>query len=147
MPAEQLQELPHGAVVRDRVAYGLDALEPEAALRVRHHDASLGRLIAACVLHVVVSAAVCLPDVDLDPGNGVPRGVLDCAERDHRLALRVRRHARPVGDGGRIVCVEGAQDGALGRVGRFWVVDVVDEEGKAEDVGEEDEFLRRMLLW
>lgn len=37
--------------------------------------------------------------------------------------------------------VEGAEDGSFGRVGWFWVVYGVDEEGKAEDVGEKDEFL------
>lgn len=37
--------------------------------------------------------------------------------------------------------VEGPEDGAFGAGGRFGVVDGVDEEGEAEDVGEEDEFL------
>lgn len=37
--------------------------------------------------------------------------------------------------------VEGPQDGSLGAAGRFGVVDAVDEEGQAQDVGEEDEFL------
>jgi len=40
------------------------------------------------------------------------------------------------------VRVEGPQDGALGGAGGLGVVDGVDEEGEAENVGEEDEFLR-----
>jgi hypothetical protein len=39
------------------------------------------------------------------------------------------------------VGVEGAEDCAFGAGGGFGVVDGVDEEGEAEDVGEEDEFL------
>lgn len=37
--------------------------------------------------------------------------------------------------------MEGAENGSLGATGKCGVVDVVDEEGEAEDVGEEDEFL------
>jgi hypothetical protein len=37
--------------------------------------------------------------------------------------------------------MEGPQDGAFGAVCRLGVVDCVDEEGEAEDVREEDEFL------
>jgi hypothetical protein len=37
--------------------------------------------------------------------------------------------------------VEGAEHGAFCGVGRFGVVDSVNEEGEAEDVGEENEFL------
>lgn len=37
--------------------------------------------------------------------------------------------------------VEGAENGSLGATWGCRVVDVVDEEGEAEDVGEEDEFL------
>lgn len=37
--------------------------------------------------------------------------------------------------------VEGVEDGVFGCVGGFGVVDVVEEEGEVEGVGEEDEFL------
>lgn len=141
MPAEQLQKLPYGSVVRNGVAHGLDALEPEAALIVRHHDAPLGRLVAVGVLHIIVSATVRLPNVNMDPGNRIPGRVLDRANCKHRLALGVGCHARSVRDGRRIVCVERAQDRALGRIGRFGVVDGIDEEREAENIGEEDEFL------
>jgi hypothetical protein len=39
------------------------------------------------------------------------------------------------------VGVEGAEDCAFGGRGGFGVIEGVDEEGEAEDVGEEDEFL------
>jgi hypothetical protein len=39
------------------------------------------------------------------------------------------------------VRVEGPEDGAFGAGGGFGVVDCVDEEGEAEDIGEENEFL------
>lgn len=37
--------------------------------------------------------------------------------------------------------MKGPENGAFSCVGWFWVVDGVDEEGEAEDVGEEYEFL------
>jgi hypothetical protein len=37
--------------------------------------------------------------------------------------------------------VEGAQDCSFGASGGFGVVDAVDEDGEAEDIGEEDVFL------
>ena len=37
--------------------------------------------------------------------------------------------------------VEGPQHGAFGAAWGFWVVDIVDKEGEAKDVGEEDVFL------
>lgn len=44
------------------------------------------------------------------------------------------------------MCVEGPEDGAFGARGGFRVVDAVDQERKAEDIGEEDEFLRRISV-
>ena len=39
------------------------------------------------------------------------------------------------------MCVEGPEDGAFGAVRGFGVVDTVDEEGEANYVREQDEFL------
>ena len=52
---QQLQQLADRPVVRDRIADGLDALEPEAALLVADHDAPLAGRVAVRVLHVVVA--------------------------------------------------------------------------------------------
>ena len=77
----------------------------------------------------------------MDARDRVAVRVLDGAEREHGLAFGVRGHAGAVGQDGRVVRVEGPQHGALGAPLGFGVVDAVDEEGEAEDVGEEDEFL------
>ncbi|KAK4674410.1 hypothetical protein QC763_0024040 [Podospora pseudopauciseta] len=91
-------------------------------------------------------AAVRLPDINLDALNGVPSRVSDGTNGKHRLTRRVGGHRGAVLEEGRIVGVEGAEDGALGRAGGFGVVDVVEEEGEAEGVGEEDEFLCRKQM-
>lgn len=97
MPLQLPEQLAHGPVVRDRVADGLDAVEPEGALLVRDHDAPLAGAFAVRVLHVVVPGAVRLPDVDVHARNGLAVGVLDSAHGEHGLAVRVRRHGRPIG--------------------------------------------------
>lgn len=146
VPAELLQQLPHGAVVRDRVRHGLDGAEPEEAVFIAVHDAAAvgpaPRRVSVRVLHVVAARRVGLPDVDFDALDRVPCRVLDRAEDEERFALRVARHLAPRGQDARVVRVEGPQDGALGGAGGLGVVDGVDEEGEAENVGEEDEFLR-----
>lgn len=83
--------------MRDGVADGLDSFKPEAPLFVAHEDAPLARLAAVRVLHVVVPAAVGLPDVNLDSGHRVALGVFDGADRKHGLALGVAGHARAIG--------------------------------------------------
>lgn len=125
----------------NRIAHGLNPLEHKPAILIRNHDRALRRLIAVRVLHVIVAAAVRLPNVDFDALDRVALLVLDGAHGQHRHAFRVRGQAGAVGDRRGVVRVEGPQDGALGGVGRLGVVDAVDEEGEAEDVGEEDELL------
>lgn len=141
VPSQEHQQLANGPVMWDGVADGLNPFEPEAPLLVAHEDAPLARLAAVRMLHVVVPAAVSLPNVDLDAGHGVAFGVFDGADRKHGLALRVAGHARAIGQGRRVVRVEGPQEGALCGVGRLGVIYTVDQEGQAEDIGEEDEFL------
>ncbi len=89
--------------------------------------------------------AIRLPDIDMHARDGVAVRVLDGADGEHGLALGVRRHAGAVGEDGRVVRVEGPQHGALSAPLGLGVVDAVDEQGEAEDVGEEDEFLHRGL--
>lgn len=139
--AQMVQQLSYRSVVRDGIADGFDTLEPESPIVVRHHDAPLARLRSSLVLHVIMPAAVRFPDVDLDPRHRVSLAVLDCANHQQRLAFGISRHVRAVLQRRRIVRVERAQDGALGRVGRLGVVDAVDEQGEAENIGEENEFL------
>lgn len=142
MPAQLPEQLAHRPVVRDSITDGLEALEPKPPVLVAHHDAPLARALAPLVLHVVVPRAVRLPNVHLDAGHRSPPRVLNCAHGQHRLPRRVRRHGAAVRQHRRVVRVERPEHGALGAERRLGVVDVVDEEREAEDVGEEDEFLR-----
>lgn len=142
MPAQLPEQLAHRPVVRDSITDGLEALEPKPPVLVAHHDAPLARALAPLVLHVVVPRAVRLPNVHLDAGHRPPPRVLDRAHGQHRLPRRVRRHGAAVRQHRRVMRVEGPEHGALGAERRLGVVDVVDEEREAEDVGEEDEFLR-----
>lgn len=81
------------------------------------------------------------PDVDGGIGDWVAGGVAEGAADETGLAGARR------GDGGAggkvcgIVGVEGTENGAFGCVGWLGVVDVFDEGGEAEGVGEENEFL------
>lgn len=97
VPIQHLQELADGAIVGDGIAHGLDALEPEPALLVGHHDGALARLAALGMLHVVVAGAVGLPDVDLDARHGIAGAVSDGAEAEEGLTLWVGGHVGAVG--------------------------------------------------
>lgn len=141
--ASQLrEELSDGAVMGNGVADGLDAFKPEHALFVRDHDAALAGLVPALVLNVVVAAAIRLPDVDLDAGDRVTVAVLNSAQAEERLSLRVVGHLGAIAQRGGIVGVERSENGPLGGIGGLGVVNAVYEQGEAEDIGEEDEFLR-----
>lgn len=105
------------------------------------HDSSLIRHLASFILHVVFAIAVRFPDVDFHAFDRLPLRVFDGADDQTRLTLRVVGDLRAVGLGEGVVRVEGSEDRAFGAGGGFGVVDAVDEEGEAEDVGEENEFL------
>ena len=105
------------------------------------HHGPLIRALAAGVLHVVESLTVGFPDVDFDSFDGGAGGGFEGAEDEAGFAVRVVGDLRAVGLGLGFVGVEGAEDCAFGAGGGFGVVDAVDEEGEAEDVGQEDEFL------
>lgn len=145
MPVELLQQPPHGAVVRDRVRNRLDGLEPEESFLVTVHDAAAVGTFTVRVLHVVVARRVRLPDVNLHALDGLAVGVLERAQDEERLSLGIVGHHVACGHLLRFMGVEGAQDGALRGALGLGVVDGVDEEGEAEDVGEEDEFLYTLV--
>jgi hypothetical protein len=138
---EEFEELAYGAVVRDGVADGADGFEPELTLLVTFHDGAAVGTIALSVLHVVVARGVCFPDIDFDAGDGGPGGVFDGTDDDTRFAFGVRGDVVARRKCFCFVGVERTEDGTFGAVGGFGVVDGVDEEGEAEDVAEEDEFL------
>jgi hypothetical protein len=90
VPLQAFQQSADGTVVGDRVADGLDCVEPELSLCVTLHHATLTGTLASWVLDVVVAAGVCLPDVDPDVRDGVALGVLDTASNEHGLTVGIR---------------------------------------------------------
>lgn len=105
------------------------------------HHRPLIRPFSSSILHIVEPFAVCLPNVDLDAFDGGALGVFDGAEDEAGFAVGVVGDLGAVWGAFSFVGVEGAEDRAFGAGGGFGVVDAVHEEGEAEDVGEEDEFL------
>ena len=148
MPPKPFQQLPHRPIVRDRIRHRHNRLEPKQALLIAQHNCPAVRLVApVLVLHVILSVAVCFPDVNLDAGQGRARGGFHGAQDEQRRAGGV---GRDVGSGrqrGRVVSVKRAEDGAFSGGGRLGVVDGVDEEGEADDVAEEDKFLEHGCQW
>ena len=127
--------------MRDWIRYRLNGLEPQRPVGVALHHAAAVRLLAIRILHIVVAGGVGFPDVDFDVGD---RRAVDVFHRDQDeagLAQGVVRDRVAVGERFGVVGVEGTEDGAFGAVGRFRVVDGVYEQGEAEDVREENEFL------
>lgn len=115
--------------MRNRVWYWHDCLEPEVTLLITMHHRALVWPFTARVLYIIKSFAVRLPDVDLDIVQWLSRGIFDSAEDEARLAVGVVRYLGPVRFGLCFVGMEGAEDCAFGALGRFGVVDAVDEEG------------------
>ena len=146
MAMQQRQELAHGPVVGNGIRHRPDGLVPKVAVPVAPHHASPIRALAVRILHVVMSTRVRLPNVDLDVRDRRAVDALDTADAQQLLALRIGRHDAAVVDGVDLVRVDGAEDRAFGGAGGFGVVDRVDEQGQAHDVGEEDELLRAVAL-
>jgi len=106
VPSQQTEELADRSVMGDRIADGFDALEPEAAVLIRLHDASLARLLARGVLDVVVSRAIRLPYIHLDALHRISVPVFDGAESEQRLSLGVGAHVATVGQDRRVMSVK-----------------------------------------
>jgi hypothetical protein len=129
--------------MRNRIRHGYNRIEPEHALVVTFDNgAPIGLVAPVFVLHVVFAMRIRLPNVDFHPGHRGARRGFHGAQHEKWCTGRVGRDGGPGGQGGRVMCVEGPEDGAFGRGGGFGVVDGVDEEGEPDDVREEDEFLR-----
>ena len=142
MPSQLHQQLPHRPIVRNRIRHRHNRFEPEHPGIIAVHHGSLIRSFSTRVLHIIESFAVRFPDIDLDSADRLASSVFEGAEDETGLAVRVVGDHRAVGEGLGLVGMEGAEDGAFGAGGGFGVVDGVDEEREAEDVGEEDELLR-----
>jgi hypothetical protein len=145
MAMQLLQQLADRPIVRNRITNGPDGLEPKGTFLIRLHDRSAVGRVALGALHVIVPRRIRLPDVDFHAGDGVSGRVSDGAEDETGRSGGVGGDVLPGGDGRGVVGVEGPEDGAFGGAWGLGVVDGVDEEGEAEDVGEENEFLLRFV--
>lgn len=141
MSFQELEQLSYWPIMRNRIADRHDRVEPESAFLIARHDTAPIGAIVLRILYIVVPAAVRLPDVDFDALDRRPGRVFDGAEHKAGLAFGVRRDVAAGGDDLGFVAVEWPEDGTFGAGGGLRVVDCVNEEREAEDVGEEDEFL------
>lgn len=142
MPLQLYEQLAHGSIVRNRIRHRHDRLEPEQPLLVTVHHRPLIWPFSSGILYIVETFAVCLPDIDLDTFDGLALGIFDGAEDEAGFAVGVVCYLGTVWRDFCFVGVEGSEDCAFGACWWFWVIDAVDEKGKAEDVGEEDKFLQ-----
>ena len=141
VPTHHPQQFPYRPVVRDRIWHRLNRLEPKASVGTTPHYCPPIGSLPISVLHVIKPLGVRFPDVDFHIGDWVTVHVFDSAKDEARGALGVVRNEF-AGDHVRgFVRVKRAENGTFGGVVWFGVVDGVDEEGEAEDVGKEDEFL------
>lgn len=127
---QPFQQSPHRPIVRNRIRHRHNSFEPEYTLCVATHDASSIRPVMAGVLDVVVPCRVSFPDVDLAAFDRLAGRVLECAEDETWLAGGVGRDGRAIRQVLGFVGVEGSEDGSSSAVGRFGVVNGVDEERK-----------------
>jgi hypothetical protein len=146
MPSQLHKQLAHRTIVRNRIRHGHDPLEPKQTLCVARHNRTPIRIIPPIrILHVVFTMAVCFPDINLCARYRRARRSFERAHDKERGAGGVGGDGGACGESGRIVGVERAEDGAFGGSRGFGVVNRVHEEGEADNVGEEDEFLRSFV--
>jgi hypothetical protein len=139
--------------MRNWIRHRHNCFKPENPLLITLHHTSPIWPLPLRILHIVTARTIRFPDINSYVWDRLARNVFDSADAETGLPAGVGGHAFAVGDWGRLVRVEGPEDGAFGAGGGFGVVDCVDEEGEAEDIGEEDEFLHQVisfhsfLLW
>jgi hypothetical protein len=134
MPLQQSQQLAHRPIMRNRIWHRHDGLEPESSLLVSSHHTSPIHALSLVLLHIIMTCAVRLPDIDLNVRDGVPSDILDAAEDQAWLAGWVAGHQFPVSYRRCFVGVEGAENRSFCRGGRFGMVNCVDEQGETENV-------------
>ena len=125
----------------NRIRHRHNRREPEQPLLITLHHSPLIRPFASGILHIVKSLTIRLPNINLDVLNRLPIGILDRTEHEARLPVRIVCYLGAIGAILGLMRVEGSENSPLGAGWRFGMVDAVDEEGEADDVGEEDEFL------
>jgi hypothetical protein len=141
MSLQQLKQLPHRPIMRNRIWHWHNSLEPEDPVLVAIHNTSTIRSLSIRMLNIVMSRTVRLPDINLHTLNWVPINILYCAEYEAGLSFGVVGHQLAIGDRLCFVGMEGPKDRSFGGRRRLRMVNCVDEEREAENIGEEDEFL------
>lgn len=92
MSLQQLQQLSHRPIMRNRVWHRNNSIEPKYTVFITLHHTSAIWSLPICVLHVVMSCAICLPDIDLHTLNRISVHVLHGADYQTGLAFRIMRH-------------------------------------------------------
>jgi hypothetical protein len=114
MPLQHFQQLPNWPIIRNRIRHWHDCFEPEHSFLIAMHHSSLIRLLAAFVLHIVLSITVRFPDVDFHSFYWLSFCVFDGADDETWLALGVVCDLGAVGFGDGVVGVEWSEDSAFG---------------------------------
>lgn len=122
-------------------------LEPKYSLIVTVHDSPLIRSFSPGILNIVESLAISLPYIDLHIFQRFTSSVFDGAEDETGFAIGIMGDLRAIGFYLSFVGVEGTEDSAFGARRRFRVINAIDEDGEAEDIGEEDKFLALRDEW
>lgn len=89
MAIQDLEQLPYRPIMRDRIANRHNGFKPEHARFITRHNTAAIRAIAFRVLHVVMPAAVSLPNVNFDACDRRSGWIFDAAEYETWLAFGV----------------------------------------------------------
>lgn len=127
--------------MRNRVGHRHNGLEVEETVLITDQDGAPVRGRAIIILDIVESVRVGLPNIDRYVLNWFALCVLDGAHSEQWLAVGIIRDLIAAVQARGVSSVKRPQDGALSRVRRLWVINGINKQGKAQHVGEKDEFV------
>jgi hypothetical protein len=133
---KSLKELANWTVMWNWIRHRLDSVEPEGARIVTSQDCSTIRTVAICVLHIVETLRISFPNIDFRSADGVALDVFDGTEHKQRLSIRVSGDMAAVIGVFGLVCMEGSKNCAVGSILWLGMIDRIDQQRKAQDVGE-----------
>lgn len=141
MAIQTFQELSNRPIVGNRIGHWNNGIKVYDAILVTCDNRATVRLFSVGILYIVETFGIGFPNVNGDARDRSPTCIFNGANSKKRLAVRIIGDLVAVSHIVRIGCVEGTQNGALGRGLELRVVDGIDKEGKAEDIREEDKFV------
>ena len=153
MPVELLQQLSNRPVMRDWVGHRDNGLEPifsvsksyfsrrksatasnstpfdlpKHTLLITPHDTPAIRPVPTLMLHIVKPGRIRLPDIDLDARDRLSLLIAHIADNQQRLTFLVVAHQITMLQILGVMCVKGSQHGSVRTLGRFRVIDAVDQ--------------------